>query len=159
MKHSKFLNTYFGGEPVKSRHVTRFIQDALKNTYTAEKAYRALVHYPGYPYKIRPRRRILSASMTIEGAACGAFSMFAFRQNEVINFTLAQIHVFEIQNPTVLMDYDQIERFARHPDSTLSIDIIDGEQEMLILAKPFSHLVKVFHMSDQENSFIISHAE
>lgn len=158
MKHSTFLNTYFGGEPVKSRHVTRFIQDALKNTYTAEKAYRALVHYPGYPYKIRPRRRILSTSMTIEGAACGAYSMFAFRHAD-INFNLAQIHVFEIEKPTVLMDYDQIERFARHPDSTLSIDIIDGEQEMLILAKPFSHLVKVFHMSDPENSFIISHAE
>lgn len=158
MRHKKFLHNYFAGEPVKSRHVTRFIQDASKNTYTVDRVYRALVHYPNHPYKLTSRRRILSTSLTVDGAACGAYSMFAFKHG-YIDLKQTQVHVFEIENPTVLMNYHQIKNFALDTDCNLSIDIIDGEKEMLILAKPFSHLAKVFHMSDPENSFIISHCE
>jgi hypothetical protein len=159
MKHKKFLHNYFGGEPVKSRHVTRFIRDA-SNLYTVEKVYRGLVHHPDYPYKLSTRRRIISSSLTVEGAACGAYSMFCFKTkaNE-IKREEAQIHVYEIENPIVLMNYWQIQDFALDAESSLSIEIVDGEKEMLIMAKPFSKLVKVFHISDAESNFIVNHVD
>lgn len=159
MKHKKFLHNYFSGEPVKSRHVTRFIQD-VTNKYTVEKVYRALVYHPNFPYKLSTRRRILSTSRTVEGAACGAFSMFCFKTKiDQIQREAAQVHVYEIENPTVLMNYWQIMDFALAAESNLSIDIVEGEQEMMVLAKPFSKLVKVFHISDVESNFIVDHVD